>query len=258
MLYLIYLSLLLILWRTSLWQPRELPDVKREAPLLLGHRGVRGLRPENTLAAVSYALEAGLDGVEVDLQRLADGAIVLFHDDETSGVNLKNISLETFRELEPQAPTLDKLFGLVKRYPNTLLNLELKTQGWSTNGLERATIRALHASKIAGRTLISSFNPLSLLRVRLFAPKVRVGLLYAPDLPSWLRSGWLAAWLHVDALHPFESLVDAKLMRRAQRRGLMVNTWTVNDQKRITSLQALQVTAIIGDDPARLLAHKAG
>ena len=258
MLYLIYLSLLLVLWRISLWQPRGLPDMKREAPWLIGHRGVRGLRPENTLAAVKYALEAGLDGVEVDLQRLADGATVLFHDDATSGVSLKNISLETFRELEPQAPTLDELFELVKRYPGTLLNLELKTQGWSTNGLERATIRALHMSDLAGRTLVSSFNPLSLLRVRLFAPSVRVGLLYAPDMPRWLRSGALAAWLHVDALHPFESLVDVKLMRRAQRRSLMVNTWTVNDKKRITSLQALQVTAIIGDDLARLLAHKAG
>ena len=254
MLYFAYLALLIILWRTALWRPRELPGLSKTPPLLIGHRGVRGPRPENTLAAVAYALEAGLDGAEVDVQRLADGAVVLFHDNETGGVALETLSLEVFKELEPQAPTLNELFELMTLYPGTLLNLELKTQGWRTNGLERCVVHALRASQVRGRTIVSSFNPLSLLRTRLYAPELRVGLLFSPDMPELLRTGSLAAWLHVDALHPFESVVDVTFMTRARRRNLMVNTWTVNDKKRITSLQALNVTAIIGDDPAVLLA----
>ncbi len=45
-----------------------------------GHRGARGRRPENTLAAVDYAIRSGADGVEVDLRLCADGSVVVFHD----------------------------------------------------------------------------------------------------------------------------------------------------------------------------------
>lgn len=45
-----------------------------------GHRGARGRRPENTLAAVEFALDCGADGVEVDLCITADDAVVVHHD----------------------------------------------------------------------------------------------------------------------------------------------------------------------------------
>ncbi|MDA8014874.1 MAG: glycerophosphodiester phosphodiesterase, partial [Gammaproteobacteria bacterium] len=45
-----------------------------------GHRGARGRRPENTLAALAYALENGADGVEVDVCVTADDRVVLHHD----------------------------------------------------------------------------------------------------------------------------------------------------------------------------------
>ncbi|MGI9311514.1 MAG: glycerophosphodiester phosphodiesterase family protein [bacterium] len=45
-----------------------------------GHRGARGRRPENTLAAIEYALRCGADGIEADLCVTADDRIVLHHD----------------------------------------------------------------------------------------------------------------------------------------------------------------------------------
>ena len=104
--------------------------------------------------------------------------------------------------------------------------------------------------------LISSFNPLSLLRVRLINPYIRVGLLYSQDMLWWLRKGQVAGWLHADAIHPHHSQVDDKLIKHAKVRNLMVNTWTVNDPMRISSLCSLGVTAIIGDDPQVLLDHR--
>ncbi|NEK56271.1 glycerophosphodiester phosphodiesterase [Geodermatophilus sabuli] len=49
---------------------------------VIGHRGTPTcpLHPENTVAAVRAALEAGADGVEVDVQATADGVLVLSHD----------------------------------------------------------------------------------------------------------------------------------------------------------------------------------
>lgn len=51
-------------------------------PLNLGHRGARALAPENTLAGMRAGMAAGADGVEFDVQRTADGHLVVFHDDD--------------------------------------------------------------------------------------------------------------------------------------------------------------------------------
>jgi glycerophosphoryl diester phosphodiesterase len=48
--------------------------------LIHGHRGARGLAPENTLAGFSCALKVGVDVLELDLRMSADGKIVIHHD----------------------------------------------------------------------------------------------------------------------------------------------------------------------------------
>jgi glycerophosphoryl diester phosphodiesterase len=47
---------------------------------LQGHRGARGLRPENTLPSFEAALDVGVTAVETDVHLTADGVPVLFHD----------------------------------------------------------------------------------------------------------------------------------------------------------------------------------
>ncbi len=49
-----------------------------------GHRGARGLLPENTLESFRYALEAGVDVVEVDVNLTSDDIPILFHDETTN------------------------------------------------------------------------------------------------------------------------------------------------------------------------------
>ena len=49
---------------------------------LQGHRGARGLRPENTLAAFTVALEIGVPALELDVGVTADGVVVVSHDPE--------------------------------------------------------------------------------------------------------------------------------------------------------------------------------
>ncbi len=46
---------------------------------ILGHRGARGSWPENTLPSIMAAVEAGVDGVEIDLLGTKDGEIILHH-----------------------------------------------------------------------------------------------------------------------------------------------------------------------------------
>ena len=255
--YLLLLVVALGAWRL-MWHGRRLPGVKRVGGLLVGHRGTRGVLPENTLAAFRRAFEAGLDGIEFDVQRARDGALVITHDGEVDGVPVADLTLTELRERLPDLPTLQELFALARDHPGRLLNLEIKAERSRTCGLERAVARAVLASGLADRVLVSSFNPLSILRVRLWAPRLRVALLY--DTSTMRRRGGRPrpGWLHVDALHPHHSLCDAALLRAAHARGVAVNVWTVNDPADIRRLRALGADAIMGDDPETLMRSARG
>ena len=48
--------------------------------MIHGHRGARGLRPENTIAGIRAGIDAGCDAIEVDLCVTRDDHLVLVHD----------------------------------------------------------------------------------------------------------------------------------------------------------------------------------
>jgi glycerophosphoryl diester phosphodiesterase len=63
------------------------PDFKqgfRKTPLIIGHRGASGERPESTLAAFRLAIAEGADFIEPDLVVTKDGHFVVRHENEIS------------------------------------------------------------------------------------------------------------------------------------------------------------------------------
>ena len=54
-------------------------------PLIIGHRGASGYRPEHTAAAYELAFALGADAVEPDIVATRDGVLVLRHENEISG-----------------------------------------------------------------------------------------------------------------------------------------------------------------------------
>ncbi|MGI9611198.1 MAG: glycerophosphodiester phosphodiesterase family protein, partial [Acidimicrobiia bacterium] len=67
---------------TSVPEPVPVPTGTVEATSfdLQGHRGARGLKPENTLPAFEAALDVGVDTLEMDLHLTSDGVVVVWHD----------------------------------------------------------------------------------------------------------------------------------------------------------------------------------
>jgi hypothetical protein len=68
-------------------------------PLRIGHRGAAGHAPENTLAAIEQAIKLGMDLVEFDVRRSADGALVLF-------MMRRSIGRQTGREVSSHCPSV--------------------------------------------------------------------------------------------------------------------------------------------------------
>jgi glycerophosphoryl diester phosphodiesterase len=54
-------------------------------PLVIGHRGASGYRPEHTRAAYEMAIDLGVDAIEPDIVATRDGVLVLRHENEISG-----------------------------------------------------------------------------------------------------------------------------------------------------------------------------
>lgn len=93
---------------------------------VLAHRGLWQHAPENTLAAFEAAVRAGVDGIETDVRRSADGVLLLVHDRHLPGGRaVAQATLEEVaRALAPARPcTLPEALAT---FPHLLWNLELK------------------------------------------------------------------------------------------------------------------------------------
>ncbi len=60
-------------------------NVPSTSPLIIGHRGAPGYRPEHTRSSYELALAMGVDAVEPDVVVTADGVLVVRHENEISG-----------------------------------------------------------------------------------------------------------------------------------------------------------------------------
>jgi glycerophosphoryl diester phosphodiesterase len=65
--------------------PPLTPTLSGGAPLVIGHRGAAGHRPEHTLASYSLAIDFGVDFIEPDLVSTKDGVLIARHENDISG-----------------------------------------------------------------------------------------------------------------------------------------------------------------------------
>jgi glycerophosphoryl diester phosphodiesterase len=220
-------------------------------PLLLGHRGAPLEAPENTIAAFDRALERGADGVELDVQRSADGVPIVIHDETlertTSGrgavADHTAAELGRFSSRGEPIPTLHGAVAWAARR-GAWLNVELKAAG-----VEAETLAILRAAGWAGRTLVSSFLPHVVERLLRLAPDVPCFLLSErwdeACRASVRRLGAHGVCLRDDAATP-AALAELRAL------ALPVVVWTVDDAARIATLLAESgVAAVITNRPGR-------
>ncbi|QSA97314.1 glycerophosphodiester phosphodiesterase [Methylococcus sp. EFPC2] len=63
----------------------DLPTLTGAAPIVIGHRGASGYRPEHTLASYALAIELGADYIEPDLVLTQDGHLIARHEPAIGG-----------------------------------------------------------------------------------------------------------------------------------------------------------------------------
>ena len=214
--------------------------------LRIGHRGARGHAPENTLKAIEAGIRAGADLVELDIQRTADGALVVMHDKRvdrtTNGTGcVTRMSLEELRRLDAgegeRIPTLEEVLTCANGRTGLMLEI-------ITPGIGAQLSRMVQQAGFAGPVVYASFLHAELST----APEPRLALLDGIPVrgAGFARDAQAShVGVSIDCLTPD----FAAALREA---GLRIFVYTVNDPRDIAWLKSLQVDGIISDYPERV------
>ena len=147
------------------------------------------------------------------------------------------------------------LSQVLERLPRSAsINVELKAERWSDSAVADVAGALLESGGHAEHVVVSSFQPLCLLRLALRFPGLRRGLLLDPDRPMSLQTGFYLPLLGRDAVHPAVERVDRVDVERWHRSGREVAVWTVDDPEQARRLREWGVDSCITNRPGALRA----
>lgn len=146
-------------------------------PKLIAHRGYSQRYPENTLAGLRAALDAGAQYVEFDVQFTADSVPVVFHDSElervTGGAGLiQQTSFAALSQLrateagrlgdafsQEPVPSLQSVLSFIMQWPNLTAFVEIKAETVKTFGVDHVVEVLLSAlEKVQTQCYLISFD----------------------------------------------------------------------------------------------------
>lgn len=230
----------------------------------IAHRGFSGMYPENTMLAFEKAIEAGCEGIELDVHLTKDEEIVIIHDEDirrtTNGVGLvKDYTLEELRKFDARGqfegkygfngiPTLKEYFEYV-REKDILTNIELKTGIIMYEGIEAKVIEMIETFGQKKKVILSSFNHYSIMTCKQIDPEIKCAFLVGDGL---YNPGKYLKDCGIEYIHPrYHYLVDP-IIEELKDNGIGINTWTVNDTYTMIKMLKKGVDGIITNYPDKL------
>jgi glycerophosphoryl diester phosphodiesterase len=249
--------------------------------LVHGHRGARGRRPENTVPAFRYAIEQGVDVLELDVAVTKDNVAVVSHDPlinaticsgPKTGIPIHTLTLAELKEYDcgakrnplfatqvpvpgTRVPTLDEVFDL-GRGNGVRFNVETKIFADhpeltpDPEAFTRLILDLIRKHGIEQRVILQSFDPRTLRVMKKLNPAIPRSALFEKqqDWPEVARE------FEAIIFSPEFHLVTPDRVTQAHAAGIQVVPWTVNKPEDWARLVDARVDAIISDDPASLIA----
>ncbi|MFH9959922.1 glycerophosphodiester phosphodiesterase [Streptomyces mirabilis] len=214
--------------------------------LTIGHRGVMGVEPENTLRSFIAAQQAGLDLIELDLHLSKDGALVVMHDADvdrtTDGSGpIAEMTLAELRTLDAghgeRVPVFEEVLDVV-RAP---LQAEIKD-----TAAARALAEVMHRRDLVGRVEVSSFHDEAIAEITRLVPGVRTALIasrYGVDVVDRaVEVGAATVCLNIRRL-------TLEVVEHARKADLRIIGWVVNTQDHLRLVRALELDGATTDYP---------
>lgn len=206
--------------------------------MVVAHRGDTSAAHENTIDAFRAAIANGASAIEFDVHKTEDGVLVVHHDADVAGQALVAVAYAALGTLASgfRIPTLSEVIALAAG--RVRLDIELKAPGCEAGVI--AAVADAHISR--DDVVITAFEADLLANVRAIDARVRTGWLVEKmtgfeALQAFEQSG--AAFLGPDHV-----MLDPETLQEAERRGVALLPWTVNDVARMREL--LPAPAVIG------------
>ena len=231
---------------------------------IYGHRGASGHAPENTMEAYKMAFDVyRADGIEIDVHYSKDGEMVVMHDFDISRTTDGNgmIFTKTLTELKmlsasaqyqgegsfPDAkiPMLSEVLELVAQ-KNKKINIELKAGSFLYPKIEERIIEMVYDYHLEDKTLLSSFDHVSMVRCKEIDAKIKTGIL--SDCRMYQTAEYVKT-TGADAYNGLYAAFTAEEVLSLRSAGLMVNCYTPNEGKEILAMIKLGMDIIITNYP---------
>ena len=251
--------------------------------LVHGHRGARARLPENTMPAFEYAIQAGVDALEMDIAVTKDGVVVISHDPmlrrpvctgPRDNAVIHELTLAEVRQWDCGAvrnpmyanqkpvpgthiPTLDDVFRLASR---GTFDYNIETKSFPDKPeftpppeeFARMVLAKIREHGLEKRVILQSFDFRTLVAMKKLAPEIRLSALTEADKREFAE---IAKEAGAGIVSPNYMLVTRGKVEAAHRAGLQVVPWTVNRAADWEKMIDAGVDGIISDDPAELVAY---
>lgn len=217
----------------------------------VGHRGAAGHAPENTVAAIHAGIACGVDFVEIDLRRTADGALVTLHDATVNRTTdgrgrVNRLSLQEIKRLDAgngtDIPTLQEAIETAAGRAGLLLELK-------DRGIAQQTVDTVRRTGFPGPLLYASFRHDELARVREADPDALLMVLFDRFPTASVARAMKYSPSHVGLRH---SKATHRLVEAFHRANLLVFVYTPNRPSDIQRAISLGVDGIISNFPDRI------
>jgi glycerophosphoryl diester phosphodiesterase len=214
--------------------------------LTVGHRGMMGVEPENTLRSFVRAEHEGVDVIELDLHLSKDGELVVMHDADVSRTTdgsgpIGDFTLEELRRLDAGQGERIPVFREVVEAVSSPLQAEIKDRAAA-----RVLSGAIEELGLHDRVTVISFHDEALRETREHLPGMPLVLVTGRSTPTAPeRAQEVGAFMvSCDLRH-----LEAETVKRCHDNGIKVISWTVNTAEDLARVRELGLDGVVTDMP---------
>lgn len=233
---------------------------------VMGHRGAALLAPENTLASIRAAAQAGVKWVEIDVYPIAQEGLIIFHDHTlercTNGFgNTLEANLETMLSLDAgswfgaehsgeKVPTLEQAIDCIQEL-GLGLNLEIKYEEADVARVVPPILKVLAERWVDNEKLmVSSFNYEALQLCYQENKQLHLGYLVEAVPSDWLMR--LAA-IEAFSLNCYYAELTEQQARAVKSAGYKLLCYTANEAHLVAQHWHWGMDTVITDDPNQFM-----
>jgi glycerophosphoryl diester phosphodiesterase len=251
----------------------------REPIQIVGHRGAKGIAPENTTASFQAAMDAGVDTIELDVHLSKDDHLVVIHDPAlertTDGQGLvSDFTLEELKALNAAArfqgshpcgvqriPTLQEVYDLVGSLVEINIEVKMAADGSRYPGIEKKVVDTVQRNGAVSRTIVSSFDFVTVREVQRLEPDlacyaiISTGYFWKMGLTGQRAEAVVSDLVEngFTQVAVNKQYLSADLMSLLDQAGFVVGVWIVDDAAELWEFVEMGVDRVTTDRPDLLV-----